>query len=196
MSRRRRVPALVLDAVSGERRPWRIAAEGAAGGCRRVSDGNRYERGLEQGPANHAALTPCDFMARAAAIYPARTAVVHGALRRNYGETYERCRRLAGALAGRGIGIGDTVSIMAPNVPAMLEAHFGVPMAGAVLNTLNIRLDAASVAGMLSHARSRVLIADAAFADVVEEALAALDRRPHVVAIDDSAEAGGEGHKR
>ncbi len=166
---------------------------GSRRGSRRVSDGNRYERGLKQGPANHAALTPCDFMARAAAIYPARTAVVHGALRRNYGETYERCRRLAGALAGRGIGIGDTVSIMAPNVPAMLEAHFGVPMAGAVLNALNIRLDAASVAGMLSHARSRVLIADAAFADVVEEALATLDRRPHVVAIDDSAEAGGEG---
>ena len=158
-----------------------------------MSDGNRYERGLEQGPANHAALTPCDFMARAAAIYPARTAVVHGALRRNYGETYERCRRLAGALAIRGVGIGDTVSIMAPNVPAMLEAHFGVPMAGAVLNALNIRLDAASVAAMLSHARSRVLIADAAFADVVEEALAALDRRPHVVAIEESPEAEGEG---
>ena len=157
-----------------------------------MSDGNRYERGLERGPANHAALTPCDFMARAAAVYPARTAVVHGALRRNYGETYERCRRLAGALAGRGIGVGDTVSIMAPNVPAMLEAHFGVPMAGAVLNALNIRLDAASVAGMLSHARSRVLIADAAFADVVEEALAALDRRPHVVAVDESPEAEGE----
>ena len=161
-----------------------------------MSDSDRYERGLEQGPANHAALTPCDFMARAAAVYPARTAVVHGALRRNYGETYERCRRLAGALAGRGIGVGDTVSIMAPNVPAMLEAHFGVPMAGAVLNALNIRLDAASVAGMLSHARSRVLIADAAFADVVEEALAALDRRPHVVAIDESPEAEGEGEAR
>ena len=160
-----------------------------------MSDGNRYERGLEQGPANHAALTPCDFMARTAAIYPARTAVVHGALRRTYGETYERCRRLAGALATRGVGIGDTVSIMAPNVPAMLEAHFGVPMAGAVLNALNIRLDAASVAGMLSHARSRVLIADAAFADVVEEALAALDRRPHVVAIDESPEAAGEGRE-
>ena len=157
-----------------------------------MSDSDRYERGLEQGPANHAALTPCDFMARAAAVYPARTAVVHGALRRNYGETYERCRRLAGALAGRGIGVGDTVSIMAPNVPAMLEAHFGVPMAGAVLNALNIRLDAASVAGMLSHARSRVLIADAAFADVVEEALAALDRRPHVVAIDEPPEGKGE----
>ena len=158
-----------------------------------MSDSNRYEHGLERGPANHAALTPCDFMARAAAIYPARTAVVHGALRRSYAETYARCRRLAGALAGRGVGLGDTVSIMAPNVPAMLEAHFGVPMAGAVLNALNIRLDAASVALMLGHARSRVLIADAAFADVVAEALATLDRRPHVVLIDDEAEGDGAG---
>ena len=91
------------------------------------------------------------------------------------------------------VGLGDTVSIMAPNVPAMLEAHFGVPMAGAVLNALNVRLDAASVAWMLDHARSRVLIADAAFARVVEEALAQLDRRPHVVVIDDPAEADGEG---
>ena len=158
-----------------------------------MSDNNRYERGLERGPANHVPLTPCDFMARAAAIYPARTAVVHGALRRSYAETYARCRRLAGALAAHGVGIGDTVSILAPNVPAMLEAHFGVPMAGAVLNALNIRLDAASIAAMLEHARSRVLIADAAFAGVVEDALAQLDQRPHVVAIDDSAETEGEG---
>ena len=162
-------------------------------GADRLSEFSRYERGLERAPANHTALTPCDFMARAAAIYPARTAVVHGALRRSYAETYERCRRLAGALVARGVGLGDTVSIMAPNVPAMLEAHFGVPMAGAVLNALNIRLDAASVALMLGHARSRVLIADAAFASVVEEALARLDRRPHVVAIDDSPEAEGKG---
>ena len=158
-----------------------------------MSDNNRYELGLERGPANHVPLTPCDFMARVAAIYPARTAVVHGALRRSYAETYARCRRLAGALAAHGVGIGDTVSILAPNVPAMLEAHFGVPMAGAVLNALNIRLDAASIAAMLEHARSRVLIADAGFASVVEDALGQLDRRPHVVAIDESAETEGEG---
>ncbi|MDE0201061.1 MAG: AMP-binding protein [Rhodospirillaceae bacterium] len=158
-----------------------------------MSDIDRYERGLERGPANHTPLTPCDFMARAAAIYPARTAVVHGGLRRSYAETYVRCRRLAGALAARGVGIGDTVSILAPNVPAMLEAHFGVPMAGAVLNALNIRLDAASIAGMLAHARSRVLIADGGFAGVVEEALTQMDRRPHVVAIEESAEAEGAG---
>ena len=158
-----------------------------------MPDSNRYEHGLERGAANHTALTPCDFMARAAAIYPARTAVVHGALRRSYAETYDRCRRLAGALIGRGVGLGDTVSIMAPNVPAMLEAHFGVPMAGAVLNALNIRLDAASVAWMLEYARSRVLIADAAFMGVVEGALAQLERRPHVVVIDDPEEVDGEG---
>ena len=158
-----------------------------------MSDIDRYERGLERGRANHTPLTPCDFMARAAAIYPVRTAVVHGTLRRSYAETYARCRRLAGALAAHGVGIGDTVSILAPNVPAMLEAHFGVPMAGAVLNALNIRLDAASIAGMLAHARSCVLIADAGFADVVEEALVQMDRRPHVVAIEETAEAEGEG---
>ena len=165
-----------------------VSAAKESGG---VSDKNRYERGLERVSANHAALTPCDFMARAAEIYPARTAVVHGALRRSYGETYVRCRRLAGALAGRGIGIGDTVSIIAPNVPAMLEAHFGVPMAGAVLNALNVRLDPASIAGMLAHARSRVLIADSALAGVVEEALSGLDRRPHVVAVEDDEAKGG-----
>ena len=158
-----------------------------------MSDSSRYERGLERGPANHSALTPCDFMARAAAIYPTRTAVVHGALRQSYAETYARCRQLADALTQRGIGFGDTVSVMAPNVPAMLEAHFGVPMAGAVLNALNIRLDAASIAWMLGHARSRVLIVDSAFASVVEEALAQLYRRPHVVMIDESAEDEGEG---
>ena len=158
-----------------------------------MTDKSRYERGLERGPANHIALTPCDFLARAAEIHPARTAVVHGALRRSYSETYARCRRLAGALAARGVRIGDTVSILAPNVPAMLEAHFGVPMAGAVLNALNIRLDASSIAEMLDHARSRVLIADTAFAGVVEEALVKLDDRPHVVAIDDSPDHEGEG---
>ena len=158
-----------------------------------MSDNNRYERGLERGPANHVPLTPCDFMARAAAIYPARTAVVHGALRQDYAETYARCRRLAGALAARGVGLGDTVSILAPNVPAMLEAHFGVPMAGAVLNALNIRLDAASIAGMVAHARSSVLIADTAFTVVVEDALAQLDRRPHVIAVEESSDVEGEG---
>ena len=158
-----------------------------------MPDNNRYEHGLGRGPANHTALTPCDFMARAAAIYPARTAVVHGSLRRSYAETYERCRRLAGALMERGVGLGDTVSIMAPNVPAMLEAHFGVPMAGAVLNALNVRLDAASIAWMLNHARSRVLIADVAFAGVVEEALALLDERPLVVTINDPMVAGEQG---
>ena len=158
-----------------------------------MTDKSRYECGLERGPANHIALTPCDFLARAAEIYPARTAVVHGALRRSYSETYARCRRLAGALAARGVRIGDAVSILAPNLPAMLEAHFGVPMAGAVLNALNIRLDASSIAEMLDHARSRVLIADTAFAGVVQEALAQLDDRPHVVAIDDSPDHEGEG---
>ncbi len=154
---------------------------------------DRYERGLERRSANHAALTPCDFLARAATIHPEHTATIHGSKRRSYAETYSRCRRLAGALVGAGVGIGDTVSILAPNLPEMLEAHFGVPMAGAVLNALNIRLDAPAIAGMLAHARSRVLIVDAEFAGVAKDAVAALDPRPHIVAIEDPEAPEGSG---
>jgi fatty-acyl-CoA synthase len=148
-----------------------------------VDGADRYDIGLERNPANHVALTPCDFLARAAAVHPARTAVVAGEVRRSYAETYARCRQLAGALAARGVGVGDTVSIMAPNVPAMLEAHFGVPMAGAVLNALNIRLDSASIGAILSHAQSRVLIVDQSLTPVIADALVGLGRRPHVVVI-------------
>ena len=153
---------------------------------------NIYERGLDRNAANHAPLTPVTFLNRTAAAFPDRIAVVHGSLRRSWGETGERCRRLASALARRGLGKGDTVAILAPNVPEFLEASFGVPMMDGVLNALNIRLDAEAIAFMLNHGEAKVLIADRAFADTVEAALALAKRRPLVVDIDD-AEAGGAG---
>ena len=107
---------------------------------------NPYEIGLDKNPANFVALSPLSFIERTAAIYPQRVALVHGALRQTWHQTFERCRRLAGALAAVGVGKGDTVAAMLPNVPAMYEAHFGVPATGAVLNTLNTRLDADAIA--------------------------------------------------
>src|SRR5687767_3582896 len=103
-----------------------------------------YARDLDKNPANYAPLTPLSFLERTASVYPDLPSVIHGRQRYTWRETYARCRRLASALAKRGIGVGDTVAVMLPNIPAMYEAHFGVPMAGAVLNTLNTRLDARS----------------------------------------------------
>ena len=117
-----------------------------------------YDRDLARNPANHQPLTPLGFLERAATVFPERTAIVHGALRRSYAEFYTRSRRLASALAKRGIGRGDTVAAMLSNTPAMLEAHYGVPMTGAVLNTLNTRLDAAIIAFSLKHGEAKVLI--------------------------------------
>ena len=119
-----------------------------------------YERDLGRNPANHQPLTPLSFLTRAASVYPDKTAVIHGRKRTTYRAFYERCRRLASALDKRGVGLGDTVALMAPNVPAMLEAHYGVPMAGAVLNTLNNRLDGETIAFILKHGEAKVLITD------------------------------------
>jgi fatty-acyl-CoA synthase len=141
--------------------------------------------GLERQSANYAPLTPVSFLARAAAVYAGKTAVIHGDTRFTYAEFQVRCLRLASALRRRGIGRGDTVAIMAPNVPAMLEAHYGVPMVGAVLNPLNYRLDARSIAFILEHGRARLLIVDREFAGVVGEALRFLPRALPVVDIDD-----------
>ena len=126
-----------------------------------------FDRDLPRGPANHAALTPLDFLDRAAGTYPERVAIVHGGLRRTYGEMHARCRRLASALTARGIGVGDTVSLLLPNTPAMLEAHYGVPMAGAVLNAINTRLDAATIGFILDHAEARLVIVDREFTAVM-----------------------------
>ena len=131
-----------------------------------------YHQGLEKGPANHIALTPLSFIERTAATYPDYPAVIHGAIRRTWAQTYTRCRQLASALSQLGVGEGDTVAVMLPNIPAMLDVHFGVPMLGAILNTLNVRLDAPTIAFMLEHAQAKVLIADREFHAVVRDALA------------------------
>ena len=150
-----------------------------------------FERDLGQGPANYAPLTPISFLERSASVYPEKTAVIHGEQSYGYGELFVRCRRLAGALAGRGIGPGDTVSIMAPNVPAMLEAHYGVPMVGAVLNAINYRLDPATVRFILEHAESKLLITDTEFSDTVGAALGELREPPVVIDIADPLFDGG-----
>ena len=151
-----------------------------------------FEVGLDRTDANVAPLTPLTLLERAAAIWPKKTAVIHGPQRSSYGELYRRCRRLAGALAGRGIGVGDTVTVMAPNVPPLLEAHFGVPMAGAVLNALNIRLDAKTIAFILEHAETRLLITDREFSPDIKEALELTKARPAVIDIDDPLGPEGE----
>ena len=146
---------------------------------------NPYNENLDKNPANYQPLTPLQFLARAAAVYPDHTAVIHGNARLSYGEFYARCRRLASALRGLGIGPGDTVSVMLSNTPSMLEAHYGVPMAGAVLHSINTRLDAPIVAFQLDHANSKVLITDREFAATSKEALALAAVKPVVIDYDD-----------
>jgi fatty-acyl-CoA synthase len=144
-----------------------------------------YATGLDPRQANYVPLTPLSFLARSAAVYPDKPAVIHGDRTFTYAEFAARCRRLASALTRRGVGPGDTVAVMAPNVPAMLEAHFGVPMAGAVLNALNYRLDARTIAFLLEHSEAKVLITDREFAETIEAALGQSRRRPLVIDIDD-----------
>ena len=133
---------------------------------------NIYEQGLERNSANFTPITPLLFLERSAEIYPNRVAVIHGKLRQTWMQTYERCRRLASALQKHGIGLGDTVAVMLPNTPPMVEAHFGIPMAGAVLNALNTRLDPESIAFMLNHGEAKVVIVDPEFSGVMKQALA------------------------
>jgi fatty-acyl-CoA synthase len=142
-----------------------------------------YDRGLDKGPANFAALTPLGFLERSASVFPQRVAVVHGPLRRNWSELYARCRRLTSVLARRGLGRGDTVAVILPNTPEMVEAHFGVPMAGCVLNAINTRLDAASLAFMLQHGEAKLLIVDREFAPVARAALGQLAAPPEVIDV-------------
>ncbi len=143
------------------------------------------KEGLAPNRANFAPLTPVGFLARAAAVAPRHVAIVHGALRRSWAETHRRCRQLAAALRRVGLRRGDTVALMAPNIPAAYECAFGVPMAGGVLNAMNIRLDAATIAFMLDHGRARVLLTDTEFAPVVAEALRRVRRKPLVIDIAD-----------
>ena len=153
---------------------------------------NPYLRGLQPNAANYVALSPLTFLERAATVYPNQPSVVHGSARYTWGETATRCRRLASALHRRGIGVGDTVAVMAPNVPAIFEASFGVPMTGAVINALNIRLDAEIIAFILDHGEAKVLITDREFSPVVAQALEKVTSRPLVIDIDDPEARGGE----
>jgi fatty-acyl-CoA synthase len=149
-----------------------------------------YEAALDKNAANFAALTPLTFIERAASVYPTRLAVVHGDIRRTWQETYARTRRLASALAARGIKPGDTVAVMLPNTPAMVEAHFGIPMIGAVLNTLNTRLDAATLAFMLNHGEAKAVFVDREFSDLMRSVLPAVERPILVVDVDDALYTG------
>ena len=144
-----------------------------------------YDIGLERTVANHQPLTPLTLLERAAKTYPEHLAIVHGRQRFSYREFWQRALRLAGALAGRGIGKGDTVTVMLSNTPPMLEAHFGVPMVKAVLHSLNTRLDAAVIAFQLDHAESKVLIVDREFSAVVKEALTIAKAKPLIIEFDD-----------
>ncbi|MBX3219193.1 MAG: acyl-CoA synthetase [Labilithrix sp.] len=143
-----------------------------------------YELGLEKNDANFVPLTPMSFLGRAAEVHPERVAIIHGALRQSWRETDERCRRLASALRRRGIGRGDTVAALMPNVPALIEAHFGVPMSGAVLNALNTRLDAESLAFMLMHGEAKALLVDRELAALASSAVNRLGRDILVVDVE------------
>ncbi len=151
------------------------------------NNNNPYETGLDKGPANFEALSPLPFIERAASVYPDRPAVIYGKLTRSWQETYERCRRVASSLAQRGVGKGDTVAALLPNIPEMLELHFAVPMIGAVLNAQNIRLDAETIAFMLNHAKAKVLLVDGEFARVARDALALCEHEVQVIDVLDPA---------
>ncbi len=151
-----------------------------------------YETDLDKVGANYQPLSPVGLIERSASVYPDRVSVVHGSTRYTYRESYARCRRLGSALKRRGIGVGDTVAVVAPNVPAIYEAHFGVPMIGAVLNTINIRLDAANIAFILEHGEAKLLLTDREFSGVIKDALSQMSNPPVVIDIDDPEYEGGE----
>ncbi|OYX15511.1 MAG: acyl-CoA synthetase [Rhizobiales bacterium 32-66-8] len=147
---------------------------------------------LQRRPANYRPLTPMNFLLRAADVFPDRVAIIHGEERYTWREHAHRCKELASALMRSGIRRGDTVAILSPNTPAMLEAHFGVPMSGGLLNTLNIRLDAAAIAFILEHCEAKVFLVDKQFSDVARVALAQMEFKPLVVDIEDALAEGGE----
>ena len=147
---------------------------------------------LQRRPANYRPLTPMKFLLRAADVFPDRVAIIHGEERYTWREHAHRCKELASALTHSGIRRGDTVAILSPNTPAMLEAHFGVPMSGGLLNTLNIRLDAAAIAFILEHCEAKVFLVDKQFSDVARVALAQMEFKPLVVDIEDALAEGGE----
>jgi fatty-acyl-CoA synthase len=145
-----------------------------------------YDADLDKNEANHAQLTPLQYLQRSASVFPDHTAIIHGKKSYSYKEFYVRSRQLASSLSKAGIGKGDTVAVLAPNIPAMLEAHYGVPMTGAVLNALNYRLDATAIAFILDHGEAKVLLVDGEFADLAKDALSQCKAAPIVIDIDDS----------
>src|SRR6201996_8588709 len=154
---------------------------------------SHYDIGLDKNAANYVPLTPLSFLARSAAVYPDHISTVYEGRSFTWAETFERCQRFASWLAGRGIGTGDTVAAMLPNIPAMNEAHFAVPMAGAVLNALNIRLDPPSIAFQLDHGGAQIILVDPEFSGVIAEALTLMKGpKPAVIDVDDKAFAGGK----
>ncbi|MEO7726584.1 MAG: acyl-CoA synthetase [Burkholderiales bacterium] len=157
-----------------------------------MASGNPYDTALDRNAANYTPLSPLSLIARTAYVHPHHTAVIHGADRLTWLEVYTRCRRLASALQQHGISAGDTVAAMLPNIPPMVEAHFGVAMAGAVLNALNTRLDADAIAFMLDHGEAKCLITDREFSGTIAAALKKVKGRPLVIDVDDPAYSGGE----
>jgi len=173
-----------IHAPAQRRRPIRPAVRGAQPVKPRPGTGV-YDKDLDRNAANYQPLTPITFLERAAHVFPERTAIIHGAMRMTYAEFYARARKLASALAQKGIKRGDTVSAMMTNTPGMLELHYGVPMTGAVLNTLNTRLDPAALAFMLDHGEAKVLITDREFAPIIKQTLALAKVKPLVIDYDD-----------
>src|ERR1700749_4760388 len=154
---------------------------------------NQYEIGLDKNPANYVPLTPLSFLERSAAVYPNHVSAVYEGRSFTWSQTHERCRRVASYLTTKGIGPGDTVAAMLPNIPAMNELHFAVPMAGAVLNALNIRLDAPSIGFQLEQGGAKLILVDPEFAGLITEALTLMKGvRPAVIDVDDTAFAGGK----
>src|SRR5450631_641762 len=196
---KRRVAVLSQSYVRGSRMDARFARPSLCferdwvpcGGAP-MATRNPFEQDLDRNAANYTPLSPLSLIARAAYVYPRQLAVVHGHRRYTWAETYARSRRLASALVREGIGIGDTVALMAANTPEMVEAHFGVPMSGGILNTLNTRLDADAIAFMLQHGGAKVLITDTEFSPTIEAALAQLANPPKVIEIDDPQGPGGK----
>jgi fatty-acyl-CoA synthase len=180
-----RKPAARGGAAKAFLRRGRQAAPRPAPRPRPALSRGPYDADLERNAANYQPLTPLTFLERAASVFPGRVAIIHGAQRFTYAQYYERSKKLASALARRGIAKGDTVAVMLANTPAMLEAHYGVPMTGGVLNTLNTRLDAAALAFILDHGEAKVLITDREFAAVVKETLKLAKVKPFVIDYDD-----------
>ena len=157
-----------------------------------MNNNNIYEQSLDKNDANFAALTPLSFLERAASVYPDKTSIIHGDTQYTWSQTYKRCCLLASALIKMGVGTGDTVSFMGANTPETFEAHFGVPMTGAVLNALNVRLDAKAIAFILGHAETKILFTDREYSETIKAALPLVGHEIVVIDIDDPYYSGGE----